>query len=347
MATTYNDLFLRANLQDTGQIPATGALCGSPDIIPYQQSVVSNPATQFSDFTQDFGQQVNWGLGNNIYVRGTNLAAGATSGKVFLYWSQASLLNWPQVWSTNTIKPQSGNPSVALTAQTANQQVVAAEPFFFTPQMVVPQGDHVCLISQVVTTAHPNPIPATTTMNDFATFVSTNRGIAWRNIEIINMPTIPPGANPDWTMSVNYTQGATTEVVNVILQCTNIPVGCSVGFTCSTPGPNPLLTLATTNVTNATSFTVGVTSSIPAGFVSNIQYWFFSNGKTIPGGASVALQAIYVPGTGATSKRFARPLSHFGIKNVRGLKKGKGKGQVGIGPQLGILLGSHTTINSG
>ncbi|WP_296595118.1 hypothetical protein [Phenylobacterium sp.] len=331
----YSDLFMRANLNDQGQMPAPGNLSSSPDIIPYGQVPVGNPASQFSDFTQDFGQSVQWGVGNNIYVRGTNLAAGAESGDVYLYWSQASLLNWPQVWSTNTILPQSGNPSVKLAATAANQQVVAQEPFFFTPQMVLPSGDHVCLIGRVATTANPNPIPSTVTMDSFAGFIANNRGFSWRNIEIINMPTKPAGSTPDWTMSVDYEQGTQTEIVNVVLSCVNIPVGCSIGFTCSTPGPTPMLSLVNTQVSNPTSFVAGITSTIPAGFKSNIQYWFYSNGKAIPGGASVTLKAIYVPGSGAASARYARPLEHFGIVDP-----------VGIGPTQGILLGSHSTINA-
>jgi hypothetical protein len=280
----YNDLFMRANLADTGQVPGVGNACSSPDIIPVGSLPTPNPQAFFSgNYHTDVGQNVLSGQQNYVYVRAKSLAAAAAEGTVSLYWSKASLLNWPSVWSANALKTEQGTTSVAISAPSDGQVVVGQAPFVWSPAAI--EGDHYCLISRVVTAAHPNPIPADGTIDDFTQYVLNNRGVGWRNVTLVN------GDTPSWQVPVNLTVMDACQLL-IQVETSNVPLGCSVQFACGIEGPTPPLVLNKTQITTSPNQTVGIWAQLPQGFNGDLMVSFWLNDNAaLPSGAQVALCA--------------------------------------------------------
>jgi hypothetical protein len=344
MADLYNDLYMRANLNDQGLIPRTGSLSCSPDIIPWGTSPVSDPVTFFTNnFSQDVGKDVSASQLNYFYVRGKNLAQAAASGKISIYYSQASLLLWPNLWSKNSLKTAGGSSEISVSAAESGDIFVAQDPFTWIP-VPPPPGDHYCMVSRVVTDSHPNPIPSPGSIQDFAAWISTSPGFAWRNINVVstNVPT--------FTDTMYYEQGDADGEVTFLLRCTNVPKGASVALTCGTPGPVPLIDVPQTTVTNSESFVVGVTCRVPAGFISTITYSYWANGTNPPPGWKLECEAIYI--TDSSDKalhRIARPVVEFGLNDhntfcvnsswIHSKKSSSGK-------KRGIRIGNCSTIGN-
>ncbi|HWZ16074.1 MAG TPA: hypothetical protein VNW95_12620 [Mucilaginibacter sp.] len=334
MPTTYNDLFLRDNLGDTGSVPATGAISSSPDIIPYGQSPVTDPATFFTgNYGSDVGKDLVARAQNYIYMRAKNLAAGAETGSFSLYYSPASLLLYPSLWQSNILATSDGATSVPVAAANAGDIVVGTNPFTWQPQMI--SGDHYCLIGRIVTPNNPNPIPQTGAINDFANYIANNRGMGWRNVTVVD------NGSPTFTQSVNYEQGTQGGPMSVIITCTNVPVGASVSFSCGTTGPNPPINLPQTTVTNSGSFVVGVSTNIPANFVSNISYSYWANNTTPLPGWNITLTVVYF--VNSTNELFKHALSFKKLGLPEREHRKMLNNSIGIGPIRGFIVGGHTT----
>jgi hypothetical protein len=331
----YNDLFLRDNTSDTGSIPANPPVSTSPDIIPYGTSPVTDPTTFFTgNYGSDVGQDLIANAQNYLYMRAKNLAAGAESGTVSLYYSKASLLLYPSLWQSNILQTSDGATSVPISASTTGAIAVATNPFTWVPQAI--SGDHYCLIGRIVTATNPNPIPATGNIQDFATYIANNRGMGWRNVAITT------AGSPTFTQNVNYDQGTQGGAMSVLITCTNVPVGAQVSFSSGTPGPTPPVNLPQTTVTNAGSFIAGVSTTIPANWTSNISYSYWANGTTPLPGWSIALSVVYfVPG-GNSLYKLGKTFAQLGLKEEEHLPAIQS--QIGIGPVRGIIVGGHKTI---
>ena len=346
MAELYNDLYMRVNLNDQGLIPRTGPLSCSPDIIPYGTAPVSDPTTFFTNnFSQDVGKDVFGGQLNYFYVRGKNLAPAAAEGQISLYYSKASLLLWPNLWSKNGLKTSGGNDKVAVSAKANGDIFVAKDPFTWIPDPP-PPGDHYCMISRVMTNSHPNPIPNPGSIKDFAEWISGTPGFAWRNINVVqtNIPT--------FTDIMYYEQGDTEGEVTFLLRCTNVPKGASIALTCGTPGPEPLINVPQTTVGNPESFVVGITCTVPAGFKSNITYSYWANGTNPPPGWKLECEAVYIINSSDKALyRLAKHVAEFGLHdyNTISAKSSWMRPTVkSAGPKKGIRVGNCSTIgNSG
>ena len=326
----YEDLYMRARVGDDGTIPLQGNPCHSPDIIPRGTAPVDDPVKEFTgNFDRDVGQNVQVSQLNYIYARGTSNAPGAASGLVYLYYSPASLLNWPSLWRQNGIKTSKGDEGVPVSVTKKGDVWVAASPFAWMPVPLPQTNDHYCLISRVSTERNPNNIPDAGTLDDFAKFVANNRGFAWHNVTMVT------GNPPTWSQNIRYDQGDEEGYIYVFLKCTNIPNGCEVAFSCGKPGPQPLINLNKTAITTYPSQAVGIYTRIPAGFSSYINYSFWANGRQIPGGASITLQAIFPMSPGHELEPFAAHLHELqGTTNVLLVTD--------VGPQKGLIVGQDT-----
>lgn len=332
--SVYTDLFLRANLQDTGSIPATGTPSSSPDIIPYGTAPVNDPGKFFSDnYGSDVGQNLLANAQNYIYVRSKNLGTVAEAGTVSLYYAKASLLLYPSLWQNNILQTSNGLTAVPISAPKANGIAVTTNPFTWQPQMI--SGDHYCMIGQIVTPNNPNPIPPTGGIQDFAAWITNNRGMGWRNVAIVD------NGSPTFVQSVQYDQGNLSGAMSVLITCTNVPVGASVAFSAGTPGPVPLVNLPPTQVTNAGSFVVGVSTNIPANWSSELTYSYWGNGTTPLPGWSIAMSVIYIVPSDNPLFELGLTLEELGLdgeEHLRSLNE-----SLGIGPKRGILVGGHKT----
>ena len=284
----YNDIYVRDALDDVGNIPYTGrTACFSPDIIPQQQT--QRPLAWFtSTWGQDSGLNINAGVNNYVYVRGKNLSTSPSSGTVYLYCAPSTLLLNVSYWSNNPVP--TGGPTAATLVDINNNTQIAAgaicvgnTPFLLN--QVVPQGFHYCLVTRVVTPAHPNPIPVSfANSSQFINWVVDNPNVAWRNISVV------PSTNNAISQSQNYENlDAASETYWFVAQGMNFPDQSLVaiesvtagntfsasGYFGPPPGPQSVLTQQT----------------IPAGFKGVVNVTVTPpQGQTIPPGATLQIQ---------------------------------------------------------
>ncbi|MGV1046937.1 MAG: hypothetical protein ACOYD4_00220 [Solirubrobacterales bacterium] len=329
---SYEDLLVRNTVADLGQIPAQGALSGSPDVIPAGTEYVE-PKKFLEQMGVDPGKNVYVAEDNYLYVRGVNHAPAAQTGKVHLYYSRASLLQYPAQWSKNELPLNDGTLGSPVSAAKTGDSFVTEAPFFWREVPQPPEGDHYCLIGRLVTPTHANEIPTILQLPDFSKWVSENRGMSWRNINVVTDP-----AAPTFSVDVLYEQGETTEELSLLLKCENIPAGCDVGFTCGTPGPKPPIQLSRTKLTNPGVEIVGITTTIPANFKSSITYSYWANGNVLPANAKITLEGVYVPPAGSELADLGQDLESLGFPPEL-----RAQAEVGVGPRKGIRVGSHSS----
>src|SRR5688572_25878488 len=273
----YNDIYMRAYLGDPGNVPRSSAypLSASPDLIPYGTSP-ADPSTFLTDAS--WGQAYNATLvvrqSNYLYMRAQNLGSQATTGTFSLYYSQASLLLWPSVWSGNQLKTQTGANTQDVLIN-PGQKGVTPSAFVWQPASP-PPGDHYCLVGMVSTPNHPATPPPDGNIQNFASWIAQNGSFAWHNVSVTD------SGSPTWTKSINYDQGGTTEDIYFQVICKNVPVGSKVAFSSGTAGPNPPINLPPTTVTNGSSFIAGMQTSVPGTFVSDISYSYWAASSSPP-----------------------------------------------------------------
>jgi hypothetical protein len=343
MPTQYADIYMRDFPGDTGTIPSTtrDSVCTSPDIIPAGPSSVPNYQTVFAGnyngpFT--YYQNIQQSLYNYIYVRANNLFAGAQSGKIYLYYAPSSLLLTPAIWTNNLIPNSNSSDYANVTATATNQIVVGDAPFYWQPPPLAPAQGHYCLIAQVVTTQDPNPIPSGDNLGDFALWVASHPGIAWRNITVVN--TLPGPSFSGFQGIANPSSSAA--LFSVTATCINIPDGTVVTLTCPVTGPIPAInstqTVGPTNQTssNPKTNTFGTVATLPANFTAQVQM-----SATVPTGVRPPFGSqITVAAYNDTSQ--TSPYAHIGIDPGR---FGLTHEQIGF-PEGGVmlLLGDYTYV---
>lgn len=336
----WNDLYFRHTFEDTGMYPTPGSLSRSPDVIPAGNSPYGDPSQLIADdnWVKDFGSSTNASVANYIYLRGQNLDTTARDGRLYLYFSPASLLLFPtdpldptKGWSKNPLRTSQGAEYITVTAA-AKERFVSSEPFLWIPQPI--SNDHYCVIGRVVTDTHPNEIPTTGNLNDFARYISEHPNLAWRNMVTRNP------SSPLWTTSVEYGQGDVGGEVIVYLKCVNAPEGSAVEFSSGTPGTDPPLSIAKTIVKNSSRdgkpyFTASWIGTIPANWTSNITYTWYSENKTPLPDMEISLDVVMPMGSGWDDdlQRYAVPLEALGISDLEG-----------IIPRVGIRVGSQSMV---
>lgn len=180
----YQDLFVRDTFGDNGNTPVTDAsVSASPDIIPYGVQQLNTATAKYGPPLLD--QPLDNNSLNNIYVRVTNNAAGASSGQVYLYFSTSNLLWNVTNWSQNVIANFNGLGYAQVSATSNGQVVFGDQPFHWNPQSQA--GAHFCFVARVVTPANPNPLPPPFTVwTQFVTWVRNNANVAWHNVDIVD-----------------------------------------------------------------------------------------------------------------------------------------------------------------
>jgi hypothetical protein len=289
----YNDLYIRMNLSDTGEVPRTVTGGTSPDVIPYGTQSVTDPDAFFSqNYAQNVAMPITIGTANNIYVRLMNYADGANGGEVYLYYALTKDLNSPKIWSNNQLKTVSGGNSSPVSADSTGQIVATDDPFTWTPA-APPTGQSYNLIARVVTDANPNPIPKVIT--DFSSYVGNNGGVGWLTPQI----TIPPTEKLQWSTTVSYSQGSVERVMQFSLFCSNILVGSKVSLLAANSGTTPPIVINETTVTASPTFQVAMQTDVPVDFTSNITFNLYTqNNQTQPAGSYVKFTVSYMESSG-------------------------------------------------
>ncbi|MCK9580813.1 MAG: hypothetical protein M0Q92_10250 [Methanoregula sp.] len=294
--TQYNDLYVRDNFSDTGVTPSQGDLCQSPDIIPYQNEVLTWDKASSSYPGPDIGKSIiNNGI-NNIYVRSRNLNAAAGSGHATLYYTNYSLNlcqtnRWVQLQSAGLVKSLPFVDGSGKTTISPNGIAISNPSFLLTG---LPPGPHYCMIAVVQTTAHPVVIPPSFASNsEFARWVQNNPAVGWRNISY--------AANTLTQLS------RTTRFGNVNLQAANFVLiitgrgfvtGTKINSQCTdTACPindNQALPQPDTHGDQIISF---VKNGIPGSFWGDLVVTATSPGGKFPSGASLTIAYYQIPNT--------------------------------------------------
>lgn len=328
---TWEDLLVRSSTTDKGEIPAASPPpSSSPDLIPVGTMPV-DPKTLIADMSSKPAKDVFLNESNYIYARGVNLAPGEQSGKIHLYYSLASLLQYPAQWSGNEIPLNDGSfGSPVQAAKGAN--FVTGSPFFWENVKSPGENTHYCLIGRVVTASHPNPIPEIMELEDFAKWIAGNRGMSWRNISVVTDPNAST-----FEQKLKWEQGETTEAVHLMLVCNKLPVGAEVAFSCGEEGPEPRIEIGRTRITNPNVQLIGLVTTIPAKFDSWITYSYWANGTKLQQESSITLEGIFVPPADS-------PLTALGVDLDKLRIPPDLRPDPAAGPRTGICVGSHTTV---
>ncbi|HEU0055131.1 MAG TPA: hypothetical protein VFQ39_18220 [Longimicrobium sp.] len=239
---TYQDVFVRDNFGDTGVIPSTGVPYRSPDIIPYQEQLLTFTEAISSYPQHDIGLPFVQSGTNNIYVRAINDYPGVESGSVRLYYSQASLFLQPSQWVNNqvftaavTSPPTPGISEVPFVNQDGDTSfnpgdiLLTQEAFSLAS---FPSNDHYCFIAVVNTPNTTVTIPTSFTNNAaFVQWVQNTPAVAWRNVTKVPAT---PGAVTQTFVFGNSDSAAGEFLFQV--EGKHMPANTTVSVTCTDQG---------------------------------------------------------------------------------------------------------------
>lgn len=306
----WNDVYMRKNFQDVGNIPSQGGWTCSPDIIPNGTDLINDPVTTLTANWNgpDAGKQTVFEQQNYFYVRGKNLSQSSTTAKFELYYCPSNLFLYPSLWKDHQMKTSSGLTQVSAAAPEAGSIMVPNEPFAYIPENEI----HSCLIGRVITDAHPNPIPedgTITTMDQLAAYIQSTPNMAWRNVDLVDQDI------PVFNRIFDIDVGAADGQVMVFLECINV-AGSSVSFSSGTPIPSgpdkgKYIAISKTKV-NQDSMSIGTQIfTLPAGFKTTVSYSYFNDGAPVKTGWQVNFHAILI--TSSSNELFltAKPLHEF------------------------------------
>jgi hypothetical protein len=273
MATEWPDLYIRSRLDDPGTVPRSAAgISASPDVIPFGIKQATDPVKFFTDnFNKALGVSVTANAPNFLYLRGRNQFDGDQTGKAYIYWAKYSLILFPAEWRNNLMETPNGKGYIDVAAKKGGVWV--------TPQPLVwdappkPNSAH-CLIGRVSTTQHPNDIPDIDSIPNFAEWIAANGGLGWRNVSFVD-------AGFTFTTRQDYTQGETSEDMEVNVLCTGCPLGSEVYFTSDTvlPDGKPIeLPLTMIAKSDGGTIIFGTGAFIPAGWKTTFSMVYKPNG---------------------------------------------------------------------
>jgi hypothetical protein len=293
LATTpYEGLFVRSALNQQNSIPRTGAQSSSPDIIPNGIAPLPDPyKTLVDDYNKDIGKKLEAGKTNYIYMRAKNFSSDRivddTDGnRPRLFWTKASLLSYPNKWNEITQTPSHNKVSIAADPGAIG---VMSEPMVWVPDNI--SGDHYCMIGMVPSPGYKNDPPNTLQISDFAAWVSQYGGVGWRNVEVVNHTTTTLTGS-----KLYYEQGDEAALMEFYIICENVPLKTKISFSAGAPGPVPPIFLNPTEVSTFPNFTVGMSSNVPKGYVSDIYFNLEAPpGVTDLSNAKVTIRANYAP----------------------------------------------------
>jgi len=185
------DIYLRDNVGDTGVVPVTGGISGSPDII-VRPTAVANPQAAFgqgsgTENSSTLGYEAEAGQDNFIYVRMKNRGgADANNVTATVYWSEVSTLVTPDMWNLIGTTP-------ALNVSQGDALEVA-DPVTWS-SADIPATGHYCFVGIVDHPGDPAPpMPPATDWAGFTDFIRNQNNVTWRNFNVVNVD--PDSADP-------------------------------------------------------------------------------------------------------------------------------------------------------
>jgi hypothetical protein len=229
---SFQGLFLRHFMGDSPGAPyGNQGLSNSPDVVLNGTSPVTDPTTlttqqsygAFPPNTLFVGSQAT----NYLYVRGLNSTAGAMDARLWLWYAEPNMLQWPQNWISNTIWVNGVEQNWSNVHASSPNQIVVSDAFAVvspsTPQ------DHYCTVTISEYPRYDPPAPPFpgyfSNLNDFAAWIQATPNAAWRNT--VDQPVT--AASWNWMSQINGPDDPGQ--LNVGVQCQGMPVNSLYQFT--------------------------------------------------------------------------------------------------------------------
>lgn len=295
----FTKLYMRPNLGNQGSTPATGALCGCPDIWVAGDSPILDYRTSLitpDSYARATSNSLVYNKDNYIYVRGKNgnESANATNN-VTLYYAEASVIQWPSNWQNNKIGTDQGPDKKGMISNVKPNEIgVADRPFVWNRVPLQPSNSHYCLIAQFNDDHNSNPFPSIYTCLDMAKLVQDNLQWGWRNVTVCdNKENVEFSYQTSLDVPVDIHEPERKYLL--YLQPTDELVGCQISFKGSQPdSQGKMIEMKKTTVSQGGIFH-GCDCILKPGFSSMISVYLYNpDKKPIPAGASLPFISYYV-----------------------------------------------------
>lgn len=315
--------FIRYSLQDDNPNIRTGAMSGSPDLIPNGVDIVKDPTELIkAKWTQSVGVSTTSTRKNYLYVRGANSSSRTWEAKVSLYYSPATLLQWPRTidgkpgWADRPLQTGAGKDYQLLEVPSKDDtgtqgRFVTPDAFEWVPTQL-PGNDHYCLVGAVAADGLPDPIPPELDkIDDFAKYISTHPDLGWRNVYTMV---------PDYdffAVNQQYLQGKQAGPMAFTVWVEGGRADDMLTMRSSVSGPNPPLEISMV-VKGPAKDEMTRRSTIPADYASSIEVTYIAaKGKKVPDDLKLSVEVLRVDiAANSDLAPYARPLSRFGITKV-------------------------------
>lgn len=176
------DVYIRDNLQDTGEEPlGGGGIARSPDINHFRQELTDPQATLGSVAAQsqdNLFENIEHGQPNYIYVRLQNRGYTVSDVEADIYWVPPSTLPTPGSWNfIGTLNVPAIAPG----------EFKVAGPLIW-PSDQIPAKGHYCFIAVLGNAQDPKPdLSAIHNINDFYALIREKNNVTWKNFDVQNM----------------------------------------------------------------------------------------------------------------------------------------------------------------
>jgi hypothetical protein len=315
----WNAPYMRTRVnQDDPLYPRTGTLSQCPDIIPNGTDIKKKPEEFISDgqWNSNLGTSTTAKRSNFLYIRGMNPSAQATRASVYLYYSPARLLQWPNTvdkvegWATRPLRT-GDHREYQEVAIAGKSRFVTPDAFEWVPKSL--PGDHYCLVARVSTDKYPNPIPEDLEkIDDFALYISKHPDLGWRNVDLLE-----PKDNA-WVSTQEYNQGVQGAEMVISLFVTNGRKGDYLTAVSSVDGPNPPIDMRLNLVGSKDKEQVNLRTFVPDKYRTNIVVTYVAaSGQPIPDNLGIVIDPLRV-GIRPDSELapYAKPLRSLGITSI-------------------------------
>ncbi|MEK8029530.1 hypothetical protein AACH06_01740 [Ideonella sp. DXS29W] len=346
-SSSFAGIYLRPSHANGGVVPASGALCCSPDIWIANQAPIDQPGTliQPDSHSVSSSSNIENGMSNFIYVRGYNNGSASQTRPVTLHYAPAAVVQWPCQWRDNIVRTASGSTTSLLTAA-AQSFGVTEQPFVWhDPPPPPPGSDHYGLIAQVSDTDEP---PAPRTIHhvlDMAAWMTHGLNCGWKNSTHVPAPL---GTSFAYSTLLSIPHGLHAPGNTFLLWIApRRYTGWSVQFSCSeldSDGRPVTLGLQPVPI-SADGQIIGLVVTLEPGFHARLSVTLFSNGHRQLPGASLPLMCSYQASGTHAEQAFARglvdPVFMRAVNDgLRGTRQ-----NLGTTPTAYVGLGGYTWTN--
>lgn len=316
----YGGLFVRGYMGDTGDYPkpASSSVWESPDIIPWGTAVCEDPAAAFlgSNFNKAYSNDVYGGIQNYVYVRGQNFSGGDLKGKMYLYYSDSTMLLAPSTWKP--IPSSKEKPYISFAAGKGANIVCNSDDdgiFVVKPEKV---SGHPCMISRIATDKYPAPIPDLSNITDFSIFLRSDQsmGYAQRNLRYVDI------SLPNTTIEEHIDNPFYTPITDayVVLNLYGLPKNTEFQMTC--PGSRsgcyievPKQKVMEDTYAKPLSIAAKVTN-MPAGFSSPLYVYFWSNGIPVDYRFKIEVDFVSMFTPDSIAYSFGSPVRDLSLSSI-------------------------------